>query len=234
MQRLLTPELMDDPGLDPVEHAHALRGLARLNRIARSDRIPWQGLQRWAQASPRSGPLHVLDIATGSGDVPIGLALRARRCGLDLRLHGCDISGVALEQARARARALNVEFTGFRQDAISEPFERRYDVVICNLFLHHLTEADAVRLLEHAAQACSGLLLVCDLRRDLLGWLLAGTFSRLVTRSRVVHVDALKSVRAGFTPPELDRLARSAGLSDHLVHRRFPRRMLLEWRVGDG
>lgn len=234
MQRLLTPELMDDPGIDPVVHAHALRGLARLNRLARSDRIPWKALRRWVDGRARSEPISVLDIATGSGDVPLGLARRARRASLDLELHGCDISSVALDHARERAQALGMEFTGFRQDAIREPFTRRYDVVICNLFLHHLTEADAIRLLEHAAGACSGLLLVCDLRRDVLGWMLAGAFSRLVTRSRIVHVDALKSVRAGFTPRELDGLARGAGLDGHVVHRRFPRRMLLEWSPVDG
>ena len=224
---------MDDPGLDPVSHAHALRGLARLNRLARSERIPWKSLRRWVDGRTRTEPFSVLDIATGSGDVPLALARHARHANLDLELHGCDISPVALEHARERAKALGMTFTGFRQDAIREPFARSYDVVICNLFLHHLTEADAIRLLEHAAGACRGLLLVCDLRRDLLGWLLAGAFSRLVTRSRIVHVDALKSVRAGFTPGELDVLARRAGLHGHVVHRRFPRRMLLEWSPGD-
>ena len=131
MQRLLTPELMDDPGIDPVVHAHALRGLARLNRLARSDRIPWKALRRWVDGRARSEPISVLDIATGSGDVPLGLARRARRASLDLELHGCDISSVALDHARERAQALGMEFTGFRQDAIREPFTRRYDVVIC-------------------------------------------------------------------------------------------------------
>ena len=231
MQRLLTPELMDDPGLDPVAHAHALQGLARLNRIACSDRIPWKAIRRWAGI--RTEPISVLDIATGSGDIPLGLGTRARRSPLDLELHGCDISSVALDHAGKRAQLLDIEFNGFRQDALQEPFGRQYDVVICNLFLHHLTESDAVRLLEHASKACSGLLLICDLRRDVVGWLLAGVFSQLLTRSPVVHVDALKSVRAGFTPNELDSLSRRAGLSNHVIHRRFPRRMLLEWRPVD-
>ena len=232
MQRLLTPELMDDPGLDPAEHAQALRGLARLNRLAGSDRIPWKRLHQWI--GQRRGSFDVLDIATGSGDVPLGLGLRARRAGIDLNLHGCDVSEVALDQARQRARSLDLAFNGFRQDAIRTPFDRQYDVVLCNLFLHHLEEEHAVQLLRHAASACSGVLLVCDLRRDRIGWFLAAVFSRLVTRSAVVHVDALKSVRAGFTPEELDSMAAQAGLDARSVHRSFPRRMLLEWSPADG
>ena len=231
MDRLLTPELMDDPELDPALHARALAGLARLNRISGADRIPWRAVRRWANG--RQSPISMLDIATGSGDVPLGLGVRARRAGIDLDLHGCDISPVALQHARDRAGVLGLAFTGFEQDAVRVPFERRYDVVLCNLFLHHLTREEAIRLLAHAAQACSGLLLVCDLRRDRLGWLLAATFSRLMTRSRIVHVDALKSVRAGFTPDELTTMARAAGLESGVVHHRFPRRMLLEWRPSD-
>ncbi|MAJ46872.1 MAG: hypothetical protein CBC35_06140 [Planctomycetes bacterium TMED75] len=231
MQRLLTPELMDDPKLDPLLHAQALRGLARLNLLAGSDRIPWKPLRRWI--GQRRGPFDVLDIATGSGDVPLGLGIRARRAGIDLVLHGCDVSDFALDQARQRAQSLGLKFTGFQQDAIRDPFKRQYDVVLCNLFLHHLEEDEAIQLLQHAASACSGLLLVCDLRRDRLGWLLAAIFSRLVTRCSVVHVDALKSVRAGFTPEELDAMAARAGLESRSMHRCFPRRMLLQWSPVD-
>ena len=228
MYRNLTPELMDDPELDPERHGQALRGLARLNRICGADRIPWQALRDWAGDAPT--PLSVLDIATGSGDVPLGLAARARRSGLELGLHGCDVSPVALEHARIQARAAGVSFECFTQDAIRDPFPRRYDVVTCNLFLHHLDEEDAVRLLENAADACSGLLLVSDLRRDPLGLLLAAAGSRVFSRSRVVHVDAVKSVRAAYTIEEFAALARRAGLDGCSIRPRFPRRMLLEWR----
>ena len=48
MDRNLTPELMDDPALDPVRHGQALRGLARLNRVSGADRIPWHAIRDWA------------------------------------------------------------------------------------------------------------------------------------------------------------------------------------------
>ncbi|MEC7352251.1 MAG: methyltransferase domain-containing protein [Planctomycetota bacterium] len=228
MDRNLTPELMDDPALDPARHGQALRGLARLNRVSGADRIPWHAIRDWARGS--HGPFTLLDVATGSGDVPLGLAARARRAGLELRLHGCDVSPVALEHARERSHRAGVSFECIVQDAVHEPFTRRFDVVTCNLFLHHLDEADAVSLLRNAAAACSGLLLVSDLRRDPAGLLLAAAGSRALSRSPVVHVDAVKSVRAAWTPAELAGLARRAGLEGFTIGRRFPRRMLLEWR----
>src|SRR5437764_159157 len=96
------PELMDQPGLDSVQHALALRGLARINRFSGSDRILWPAIAALARAE--SGrPIRVLDIATGGGDVPIRLGQRARRAGVPLELCGVDASATAIEHARANA-----------------------------------------------------------------------------------------------------------------------------------
>jgi methylase of polypeptide subunit release factors len=51
----------------------------------------------------RTKELRVLDVATGSGDVAIGLAKRARAAGVRLDVHATDISEVALACARERA-----------------------------------------------------------------------------------------------------------------------------------
>ena len=58
---------MDEPGLDPVEHARALRGLARLNRLSRAGNAIARELIAWSDELGRG--LRVLDIASGGGDV---------------------------------------------------------------------------------------------------------------------------------------------------------------------
>jgi len=218
---------MDDPELDPAEHALALRGLARLNALSRSDRILWLAVREVAQRVGRR--LRVLDLATGSGDVPLALAGRAMRAGIELDLHACDISETALTHARDRADRLGIHINLWRHDAVTEPFDRRFDVVTCSLFLHHLDTAHAARFLKNAASAADHTLLVSDLRRDPAGLAVAWGASRLATRSRIVHVDAVKSVRAAYTPQEMGELARCAGLRGGEVCTRWPWRMLLRW-----
>ena len=93
---------MDQPGLDATEHAFALRGLGRINRISRSAAIYWPELRRLAKTRD-SKPLRVLDLASGGGDVPIALACRAIRSGLDILIDGCDKSGEAMQFAAERA-----------------------------------------------------------------------------------------------------------------------------------
>jgi SAM-dependent methyltransferase len=95
-RRECIPELMDDPALDPAEHRRALAGLARLNRVSDSPGVLWPAVRELA----RGGPVRVLDVATGSGDVPRALAAKAARAGLtDVTFAGCDISPTAIDAA---------------------------------------------------------------------------------------------------------------------------------------
>ena len=140
-------ELMDDPALDPAEHRRALRGLARLNWVSDSPGLLWPAVRDLARGG---GPVRVLDVATGSGDVPRALAARAARAGLtNVTFAGCDISPTAVESAARAAPGL----TFFVHDAVRDPLPGGYDVVTCSLFLHHLSEADAVVLLGRMAAA---------------------------------------------------------------------------------
>ncbi len=227
MKRILTPELMDDPSIPAADHLRALAGLARLNRIAGSSSILWPDVRRLAHRLNR--PVTILDVATGSGDVPIALAKRAYRESISVELNACDMSATAIREADQCTTRAGVQMKLWEQDAIRGKFDQTYDVVTCSLFMHHLTNHEVTLLLKNLAAATGCLLLVSDLRRDPAGLALAWIASRTLTRSSVVHVDAIKSVRAAFTPPEALELASNAGLQDSEILKRWPRRMLLRW-----
>jgi 2-polyprenyl-3-methyl-5-hydroxy-6-metoxy-1,4-benzoquinol methylase len=226
-QRRRRPEVMDQPGLDPARHAHALRGLARINFFSGSAGILWPPLLALAR---RLGTrrLRVLDLATGGGDVPVRLWRRAARAGLDWQVAGCDKSPVAVEQARARAARAGAPVTFFTHDALHGGALPGHDAVTCSLFLHHLDEDDAVRLLRRMAGA-GDLVLVNDLVRGLAGLALAHLATRLLTTSGVVHTDGPRSVESAFTLEEARALAGRAGLAGATVVRRWPCRFLLTW-----
>lgn len=175
--------------------------------------------------------LRVLDIATGSGDVPLALLRRARRRGLTLDVLGVDVSPTAVEFAQNRAAAQGVaEHVRFEtRDVFGEPLPEGYDVVMCSLFLHHLARDSAIELLRSMAQAARYLLVVNDLERSRMGLLAAESVCRLATTSRVVHIDGPRSVRAAFTVAEAEALAQEAGLVDARIVRRWPFRYLLTW-----
>jgi len=229
-QRDRQPELMDDPGLDPAAHRHALAGLARLNRVSGSAAAVWPAVRRLALATP-GRPVKVLDVATGSGDVLLDLMRKASRAGVALDAAGCDLSPVAVATATDATSRAKVPARFFAADVLRQPLPAGYDAVICSLFLHHLDRDAAVGLLGRMRAAGPRLIVVNDLARSAFNYAVVWVGARLLSRSPVVHVDGPLSVRAAFTPAELLAVADDAGLAGATVTPHFPGRMVLEWRA---
>jgi len=227
VERNPIPELMDDPALDPAEHAQALRGLARINAWSRSDAFLWPVLE---EVSRRKGgnPIKVLDVATGAGDVPIALWGRAVAVRLPIELFGCDVSPTAVQHATNAAAAANARIRFFEHDVLRDPLPERYDLIVCSLFLHHLSEEEAVTLLARMRDAADAVA-INDLSRSKLNYILVWIAARLLSRSPVVHFDGPASVQSAFTPAEAKALAERAGMANATVHRRFPCRFLMTW-----
>lgn len=154
----------------------------------------------------------MLDLATGGGDVPLGLWQRGRRAGLCLDIAGVDCSPRAVDIARQRAKqsGANVHFE--TMNVLEKTLPGGFDVILASLFLHHLDHAEAVGLLARMAAAARLAVLVNDLVRSRMNLLLVALGARLLTTSRVVRTDASLSVRAAFTIGELRDLARAADL----------------------
>lgn len=229
-RRSRQPEVMDQPGLAPDLHAQALAGLERINWWSRSAAILWPPLHA---VLTRAGgrPVRLLDVATGAGDVVLGLWRKARRQGLPLQIEGCDCSATAVAHAQRRAAQQQCDARFFTCDALAGPLPGEPDVITCSLFLHHLEAEQAVGLLRRFASAARQLVLVNDLCRSQAGLLLAHAATRVLTRSAIVHTDGPRSVRAAFTPAEARELARRAGLRGVSVVRRWPCRWLLRFPV---
>lgn len=222
-------ELMDDPQLSSQRHEAALRGLTRLNAISGSVRVIWRPIYHFAKRLALN-KLRVLDIATGSGDIPIALWKKARHGKLDLEIQGIDISPNAIEAARARAQAQGAAVEFVVRDALRDELPADFDVITTSLFLHHLADEQIVALLGKMQQAANRMVLVNDLVRSPANLLMVRLASHLVTRSDVVHVDGPLSVRAAFKIGEIRELAEQAGLDGASVSRRWPCRFLLELR----
>lgn len=223
------PEWMDDRSLDEGLHRQALAGLRRINALSRSAMAIWRPIQQLAQP-PSLKEVRILDLATGGGDVALRLAQLASQHGRRVMVTGCDVSPVAVAEARQRAQALNISNVEFHTlDVLQDDLPSDFDVVMCSLFLHHLDEPDAMRLLQKMRAAAQQLVLVDDLRRTRAGYWLAWLGCRVLTRSPVVHMDGPLSVAGAFTSAEAIRLAEAAGLCGATLTHHWPQRFLLRW-----
>ena len=114
-------------------------------------------------------------------------------------------------------------------DALHGSIPPRFDIAICSLFLHHLTDQEIILFFKTLLHSSVKIFVFCDLKRSKRGLMLGFLASRLFSRSHVVHFDAPQSVRAAFTPAEILNLAQQAGLQGATVQSVWPMRYALTW-----
>ena len=229
--RTVTPEIMDRPDIAEAAHLNALEGLRRINKASKAaDRILAPIL---AMARRRNlDRISLLDIACGGGDVPIGIATRAKAAGLQIDLTLLDRSATALRGAAESAQLAHIPCRTVQAD-VSEPWpDLRADVITNSLFLHHLDEpARVIEFLAKAKQTARRQIVISDLRRSRLGYLIAWFGGRILSRSKIVHHDGPVSVRAAWTISEMSAFAAEAKLTGADIDPSFPWRMLLTWEA---
>jgi ubiquinone/menaquinone biosynthesis C-methylase UbiE len=222
LRRRNQPELMDQPEVPEAELAGDLRNLAWINRLLGGIAVirahllgrneGWgmrdeENVPPLSSVIPHPSTLTVLDVATGGGDIPRWLARRRGGPGL---LIAADLHPQMLDLARGWSKGLPIRF--LRCDARRLPFrDRSIDLVLCSLMLHHLTEADAVVVLRELGRVARRRLVVNDLRRSRVAYVLIWLITRF-SRNRLTRFDSPVSVERAFTPEELESLAREAGL----------------------
>ena len=193
MQRTLEPEWLDDL---PPQDARAVRSrsdLRRVNWVMGNARLLSKVFSRDIKNDAR-----VADLGSGDGR----LMLRVARPGLRFTLvdRAPVVSAATLRAFQARGCSARV----VASDALTFLEREEVDVVVANLFLHHLDDSELSRLLAVAADRCR-LLVACEPERTALA--LAGCrLLRLLGCNDVTRHDARVSVRAGFRGDELSRL----------------------------
>ena len=211
------PEMMDRPQPITEELVSDLRNLRQLNRHFGSYALIEHFLRRWIL--PRT-EMRVLDLATGSGDIPRLVADYARKVGATVTVEAIDRQRSTLEIARDLSAGYP-EISFLEGDVLSFGEEgSTYDVVLCSLALHHFQENEAVHLLRRCRELSDRFVLVSDLRRGFLATAGAYLLTALVFRESMTRTDARLSAERAFSFREFRSLAERAGWQN-FGHRKF-------------
>lgn len=220
-ERSHAPELIDLPIANSrlSEYAGSLADIRKVNRLLGDHRVMLKHFSSLipVDAGPRAGAVRVLDVATGSADIPAAMVKWARRQGICVEVTAVDNNPGAIREAEIFTRDYP-EITVACADGFSLPFrDGSFDIVLCNKALHHFTEVDAVKVLQEIDRVAAVGYVVMDLRRSRVAWALISVLTRLFTRNRLTRYDGPLSVLRSYTVPELDALADRAGLGGHRV-----------------
>jgi 2-polyprenyl-3-methyl-5-hydroxy-6-metoxy-1,4-benzoquinol methylase len=209
------PELMDRPQPVSGELEVDLRNLRQLNRYFGSYRLIKYFLRRWLKPNSQ---MRILDLATGSGDIPRFIVDYARKVGAHVKIDAVDQQASTVEIARGLSVAYpEIEFPeGNILTFAREP----YDMVLCSLALHHFSEADAVAVLKRCHELSKRYVLVSDLRRGALATIGVFLLTGLLFRETMTRIDARLSAERAFSFHEFRILAERAGWTN-FGHARF-------------
>jgi 2-polyprenyl-3-methyl-5-hydroxy-6-metoxy-1,4-benzoquinol methylase len=200
-------EMMDRPQPISAELERDLERIRQLNRWFGSYRLICHFVRRWIKPGDN---MRIVDLATGSGDIPRLIVEHARRIGAKIEIDALDRQSATLEIARKLSAGYQ-KISYLEANILEWNPAKAYDVVLCTLTLHHFTEEEAVRLLCRCRDVSRRFVLVSDLRRGFL--VKAGVYllTALIFREPMTRFDARLSAARSFSFAELEDLARQAG-----------------------
>ena len=205
-------ELMDEP-CSRAQLRGCLTDIAKLNRWT----FAYRPVLRWLSSfsnlsSHRSGPLRILDVASGYGDGLRRIEQWARQRNIYVELTGLDINpdatAIAAEASRASSQIRWVSADIFQY---SPP--RPVHLVISSLFTHHLCDQDIVRFLLWMEKHATLGWFVNDLSRAPMPYNFMRVFGRLARLHPFVQYDAPVSIARAFVAEDWQQLCAAAGLA---------------------
>lgn len=199
-------ELLDEEELDPQELRTNLREMAMLNRLPGGTGASLAGI-RWAVGDHQQP--RILDVGTGSGDLPRRLARDLPHAEITATDSHPDVLRIAERNLR---RTSNV--TTMQADARALPMEAgSFEVAHASLLAHHLEPDEVIAALAEMRRVATQGVVVNDLRRGRVAMAVSTLTVLALSRGRYTRNDGPMSARRAYTIPELDGLAARAGLA---------------------
>jgi 2-polyprenyl-3-methyl-5-hydroxy-6-metoxy-1,4-benzoquinol methylase len=200
-------ELMDDFSIGGDLLRDTLDKLENINRWLGGNLMTVKSLKRVLKNHPKEQELVIADIGCGHGDILRDVAKFGRKNGYKMKLLGIDANPTAI----AYANELSAEFPeiSFKtEDIFSDKFKnRKFDVVLATLFLHHFKEAQLVSFLKNTLKQTKIAVIVNDLHRHKLAYYLFMLLSVFIKNKMIIE-DGLTSVLRGFKRNDLERISK--------------------------
>ena len=223
MKRVVVPELLDDDLGTIEEIRDSLLDLRGINRRFGGFASVRRLIETVAQKYQRNS-LALLDVAGGTGDVVSNVSQ-------ELSGH-VQLRATILDRALTHMNGASERFTRIAGDALSLPFASgSFDVVSCNLFLHHLEPDQVVIFFNEGLRVARLAVIASDIRRNRFHWI-AAHVGKLKYRSRLTRHDAPVSIRRAYTIAEARAMAQTSKASSFLVQPRYFQRFgLILWKA---
>ena len=219
--RVIAEELMDADDLDAATYAAVVHDLAKVNTLTMARRPTLAFLTQVARR--HSGPLRILDVGFGDGDMLRRIAEWAADNGQPVDLVGIDLNPrSALAAREATPGSLSIDYrTGDYADLASE----HWDIILSSLVAHHMTHPQLVAFLRFMDSHAKAGWFVNDLHRHGFAFLGFPLLATIMRWHPIVRHDGQLSIARSYRPREWTPILTEAGVSGASVSRIFPFRL---------
>ena len=219
--RRRTDEMIDSPDASERSLRDSLKYIRKINHYLKYTDVTIGHLDDFARRWEHGRTYRILDVATGSADIPWAILKWADQRGFKVEVVGVDLHARILKIAEEDGPDARLKL--MRADAMNLPFaDGAFDYAITAMFLHHLDDADVVRVLREMDRVSAKGLIVSDLLRNARAYAWIRLFTLFSTK--MVRHDGPASVAQAFTEAEAMAFREQAGIAytrytEHFAHR---------------
>lgn len=200
-------EVMDDFELKGEELAKTLRDLDKVNKWLGGNQITLEGIKKIISETSPAKIIRIVDVGCGNGMMLRQVADYGRKNNINLELIGIDANPYAIEIAEGLAKdypeikfeAINIFSTSFA--------EKKYDIVLCTLTLHHFEDAKIEQLLQVFLESARLGIVINDLQRSRAAYYLFQAFCAVFINNKIARDDGLTSILRGFRKNDLENFS---------------------------
>ena len=213
--RSIDSEIMDDFNLKGDVLRDTLDKLGNINKWLGGNRITLKGISNLLKNQPKDKVYHIVDLGCGHGDLLRIIANWGKAHHYNFQLTGIDANLDAVNYAKQLS--VNHHNITYRcLDVFSDEFNNICcDIILATLFLHHFKDEEIIKLLEIFQQSTTTGIVINDLQRSKLAYLLFQGLGLFIS-NKMVKEDGLTSIKRAFKKVELVRFSDQLQLNSHI------------------
>jgi 2-polyprenyl-3-methyl-5-hydroxy-6-metoxy-1,4-benzoquinol methylase len=195
-------EYLDSADCDPELAAESYRFMEKVNRYFGGISNVRRFIKEESKGRSSNSPMRILDIGSGSCDIPIAICRWARSRGIPVKFTCLEVFDTAVKIADEKIKMSGEKsITLLQEDVFTHQPAEPYDCAVASMCFHHFDDDRIVSLMKRLRGFVKRSVLVNDLRRSPLTSF-GATQLTAFSHAGVKH-DARLSVRRGFKVCEL-------------------------------
>lgn len=224
------PEIIDNPAYSSDDLEASMLDVAKTNAYFGGTHAIRNQVARVCESVPRDVTLRLLDIGSGTGDIPRAIAAWATAQGRSIEIVAVDnLVSMLLTASRKSLHVPSISFLS--ADAGRLPFRNEaFHVTTCALAFHHFGHQLGATVLREMDRVSSVGFVVSDLHRDRFTLAAVAAGMLLIRAQPITRHDSRASVFRSFTRRDMAKIVAASGVRGIRVHSHWHIRTLLTKR----